>query len=360
MLSNNIRNYRKKLNLSQDELAEKLGVSRQSVSFWETGQTQPTIDNIIALAKVFQISTDMLLGNSDGTEPTPDPLPENQPPKKKGNPGAIVAICIAAVVVIGIAVAVIINVAKKDPDEEPTPPPDPVENVEAADSEETVEATESTAVTETDEATESAAVTETDEATESTAVTETDEATESATVTETDEATDTTETEPVTFDLFSYCKALAIEKGTLRGDYCIYQQPATNYGGYENEYFSITYWADSNMVEFSLHCPLSDTLSHNFYLQMRGGYDGTYEYVSSKYYRDTGESLRYAKGTIDPALFYDGYPISCDVYEGSLDGQDTFMEDTRVGVCDLIRLIKEFVTVENLDCDFSDFDFVNF
>ena len=67
MLSDNIREYRKKSNMSQDELAEKLGVSRQSISLWETGQTQPTIDNIIALAKIFNISADTLLGNTDGT-----------------------------------------------------------------------------------------------------------------------------------------------------------------------------------------------------------------------------------------------------------------------------------------------------
>ena len=67
MLSDNIREYRKKSNMSQDELAEKLGVSRQSISLWETGQTQPTIDNIIALAKIFNISADTLLGNADGT-----------------------------------------------------------------------------------------------------------------------------------------------------------------------------------------------------------------------------------------------------------------------------------------------------
>ena len=51
MLSDNIRNYRKENKLSQDELAEKLGVSRQSISLWENGQTQPTVDNIIALAR---------------------------------------------------------------------------------------------------------------------------------------------------------------------------------------------------------------------------------------------------------------------------------------------------------------------
>ena len=164
----------------------------------------------------------------------------------------------------------------------------------------------------------------------------------------------------VQFDLFSYCKNFAIKKGTLNGDYCIYQQPATRYGGYDNEYFSISYWSDSNMVEFCLHCPLSETYSHNFYLRMRGGYNKKYEYLSSKYYRDTGESLRSATGYIDPAVFSDSYPISCDKYEGSFDGQNEFMEESRVGICDLIRCLKEFVKVENMECNFSDFEFVSF
>lgn len=164
----------------------------------------------------------------------------------------------------------------------------------------------------------------------------------------------------VQFDLFSYCKNFAIEKGTLNGDYCIYQQPSVKYGGYDNEYFSISYWGDSNMVEFCLHCPLSETFSENFYLRMRGGYNKKYEYLSSKYYRDNGESLRSATGYIDPAVFSSSYPISCDKYEGSSDGQNDFMEESRVGICDLISCLKEFVKVEKMECDFSDFDFVNF
>ena len=40
MLAENIRKYRKEKNMSQDELAEKLGVSRQSISLWENGQTR--------------------------------------------------------------------------------------------------------------------------------------------------------------------------------------------------------------------------------------------------------------------------------------------------------------------------------
>ncbi len=114
------------------------------------------------------------------------------------------------------------------------------------------------------------------------------------------------------------------------------------------------------MVEFCLHCPLDETLSINFYLRMRGGYNKKYEYTSSKYFRDTGDSLRYATGYIDPAVFSDHYTISCDSYVGSTDGQDEFMEESRVGVCDLIHCLKQFVEVENMECDFSAFDFVNF
>ena len=65
MLSDQIRKYRKEKGLSQDELAEKLGVSRQSISLWENGQTQPTIENILALARIFNVSTDAILGNTE-------------------------------------------------------------------------------------------------------------------------------------------------------------------------------------------------------------------------------------------------------------------------------------------------------
>lgn len=69
MLSDKIKDLRKGNNMSQDELAEKLGVSRQSISLWETGQTQPTLDNIIGMAKIFDVSTDTILDNTDTTPP---------------------------------------------------------------------------------------------------------------------------------------------------------------------------------------------------------------------------------------------------------------------------------------------------
>lgn len=58
----NIQKYRKDLMLSQEELGQKLLVSRQTVSLWEKDQTVPTIDNLIRLKEVFGISVDEILG----------------------------------------------------------------------------------------------------------------------------------------------------------------------------------------------------------------------------------------------------------------------------------------------------------
>lgn len=55
-LGENIKNRREELKLSQEYVAEQLGVSRQAVSKWETGQSEPTASNLIQLAEVFDIN----------------------------------------------------------------------------------------------------------------------------------------------------------------------------------------------------------------------------------------------------------------------------------------------------------------
>lgn len=61
ILADKIMNLRKKACMSQEELADKLNVSRQSVSKWESAQSIPDLDKIIALSKIFGVSTDFLL-----------------------------------------------------------------------------------------------------------------------------------------------------------------------------------------------------------------------------------------------------------------------------------------------------------
>ena len=63
-----IQFYRKRNGLSQEELGQKLLVSRQTVSLWEMDKTLPTIDNLIRLKEIFAISIDDILSESEITE----------------------------------------------------------------------------------------------------------------------------------------------------------------------------------------------------------------------------------------------------------------------------------------------------
>ena len=60
-IANRLLEYRKKNGLSQEELAEKLNISRQSVSKWERAEASPDTDNLIELAKIYGITMDDLL-----------------------------------------------------------------------------------------------------------------------------------------------------------------------------------------------------------------------------------------------------------------------------------------------------------
>ncbi len=77
-LNEKIYYCRKKLALSQDALAEKIGVSRQAISKWETGATQPELDKLAALARVFDVTADWLL-SEDEPEGYESPAAEEPP-----------------------------------------------------------------------------------------------------------------------------------------------------------------------------------------------------------------------------------------------------------------------------------------
>ena len=61
ILADKIVEQRKKIGLSQEELADKLGVSRQAVSKWEGAQSIPDLGRILELGRLFGVSTDYLL-----------------------------------------------------------------------------------------------------------------------------------------------------------------------------------------------------------------------------------------------------------------------------------------------------------
>ena len=61
ILADKITELRKKRGWSQEELAEKVDVTRQSVSKWESAQSTPDLDKILKLAEIFEVTTDELL-----------------------------------------------------------------------------------------------------------------------------------------------------------------------------------------------------------------------------------------------------------------------------------------------------------
>ena len=75
ILADKIMQLRKKAGWSQEELAEQLGVTRQSVSKWEGAQSLPDLEKILQMSRLFGVSTDFLLKDELEAE-SPDPAPD--------------------------------------------------------------------------------------------------------------------------------------------------------------------------------------------------------------------------------------------------------------------------------------------
>ena len=65
MISRNLKTLRKKHQYTQDYIAEKLNVSRQSIAKWENGESTPDIYNCISLAELFNVKLDALVKHSE-------------------------------------------------------------------------------------------------------------------------------------------------------------------------------------------------------------------------------------------------------------------------------------------------------
>ena len=74
LIGENIRKYRIERNITQKELAERLYVTAQAVSRWENNEVEPSINTIIMLAEIFEVSVDELCGKE---KPTVEPVVVN-------------------------------------------------------------------------------------------------------------------------------------------------------------------------------------------------------------------------------------------------------------------------------------------
>lgn len=116
-LHEKIYELRKKEGLSQEALAEKLGVSRQSVSKWETGEATPEVSKLLSLSKLFGVTTDYLLDDEseekvqevEEEKETPSPfaaVPVYETPKKNKSVRNITVILILCIIVFLIILPV--------------------------------------------------------------------------------------------------------------------------------------------------------------------------------------------------------------------------------------------------------------
>ena len=96
-LGEKIINLRKEKGLSQEELAEKLNITRQTISNWETGQTVPDINQSKEICKIFTISLDELVDNK---------IPTNE--EKISNTQKLAGIVIKILKILGIVFIVYI------------------------------------------------------------------------------------------------------------------------------------------------------------------------------------------------------------------------------------------------------------
>ena len=97
-IANRIQNLRKIKGISQEELADKIGVSRQAVSKWESNQSTPDIDKIIMLSDYFEVTIDYLL---KGIEPSKEAM-------KKKPDASIFSIVGTALNFIGLITAIMV------------------------------------------------------------------------------------------------------------------------------------------------------------------------------------------------------------------------------------------------------------
>ena len=67
-LGKRIMQLRKRLGLTQEQLAERVGVSAQAVSKWETGAADPSTANLLALAKLYGVSPEELLRSAQSED----------------------------------------------------------------------------------------------------------------------------------------------------------------------------------------------------------------------------------------------------------------------------------------------------
>lgn len=105
-IAQRIQDLRKAKGLSQEELADQIGVSRQAVSKWESAQSLPEYDKLIMLSDFFEVSTDYLMRGI---------VPAEAKKKREALHAGIFAVAGSAFTLIGLIVAVVVWMSEVTP-----------------------------------------------------------------------------------------------------------------------------------------------------------------------------------------------------------------------------------------------------
>ncbi len=98
MLQDTLSRLRRAAGLSQEQLAEQLDVTRQTISKWEGGHSTPDLEKLKALARIFGVSLDELTGQEPTEAPLqPDPLQPSVQPARSRVPGLVLSLAGLAV-----------------------------------------------------------------------------------------------------------------------------------------------------------------------------------------------------------------------------------------------------------------------
>ena len=102
-LSDKLYELRKKGGLSQEQLAEQLGVSRQAISKWESGKAIPESDTLVSISEYFHVTLDYLMKENDAADSESEPVVSNENDTPSTDTGKVkrilgIVICVSGIV----------------------------------------------------------------------------------------------------------------------------------------------------------------------------------------------------------------------------------------------------------------------
>jgi len=315
MLGDTIRKYRIANQMTEEELAKKLGTTEQAVLLWESGQAQPSLDSIVALARAFQISADTLMeeseadlfGSMDFISVVSDGSENYKIRKEKNSPLLYMFLCVAAVLLVVFFLLLrsgrLSRVLRPSPAQTGT-----TTTVNSAPSKTKV--------------------------------------------------TPATTTQNARSDFYRDLSAFALDNGQTNGRASYFIQPSNNYGGAENRNFIVSYVKSSGELSFGLYTPAGSGSAVTIYIFIpQSGTKYTYE-VS--YTSQDGEVVCQTTGSIPAKTFDKEASLPCSQYIGDEERREEFMETTHDGVYYLLSCAKQFLEKEEIGYSMSDIGFKQF